>query len=127
MKSKYLLLIISLTIGFTINAQSSTQKNPKTLQSIYTFSNFVNSTNSFSNLNKKLSLKNLQFGFVGHFNPDFNPFPLYFEDLSKTPTDFDYDYKRFQDRNLNKVFLIENNPFRRNLNCPNPLSFQTTK
>lgn len=127
MKLKYFLLIISLTLGFTIQSQNSASKQPKTAVSIYTFSSLSQNINSISNLSKKLNLKNFQFAHVNYFNPNFNQFPFYFEDLSKNPSDLVYDFKRFQDKLIPREFLIENNPTLWNLQCPNPLSVQPTQ
>ncbi|WP_397444591.1 hypothetical protein [Polaribacter sp. R77954] len=127
MKVRYLLITITLFLGLCTQAQNTTKTQLKTAVSIYTFSSLSKNTNSISNLNKKLNLKNIQFGYVGHINSDFNRFPLFFQDLSQTPSDFIYDYKRFQDRNIPIAFLVENNPTFWNLQCPNPLSVQPTE
>ena len=122
MKTKYLFITITLFFVFFSNAQSSTKNQQKPLLSIYTFSSL--SKNSISNLSKTLNLKSIRFTRVNYFNPNFNEFPFYFEDLSKNPSDFAYDFKRYQDRLLPREFLVENNPTLWNLQCPNPLSVQ---
>lgn len=118
MKTKLYFLAFLFLISLTINAQETDKKTPKKPASIYTFSAFSNDKNSFSAINKKLNLDNLNFVYVNGFDIDIdsNPFSVEYKDLGKTPTAFIYDdYKRYQDRNLLKGFLLKNDPTRWNL------------
>ena len=118
MKTKLYFLAFLFLISLTINAQKTDKKTPKKPASIYTFSAFSNDKNSFSAINKKLNLDNLNFVYVDRFDIDSNPFSVEYKDLGKTPTAFIYDdYKRYQDRNLLKGFLLKNDPTRWNLQC----------
>ncbi len=127
MKIKYFLIIIALFLGLSNHAQTSTKTPSNKAVSIYTFSSLSKNANSIANLHKKLKLNHVQFAYVGHFISDFNQIPLFFEDVSKTHADFIFDYKRYQDRNLPIAFLVENNPTRWNLQCPNLLSVHATE
>lgn len=52
---------------------------------------------------------------------DLNQFSIDFKDVGKTPSAFIYDdYKRYQDRNLLKGFLLKNDPTSWNLQRPQP-------
>ncbi|MHB0754816.1 hypothetical protein [Polaribacter sp. M15] len=126
MNLRHFLITISLFLGCFIHAQNATKAPSKKAVSIYTFSSLSKNSNSIANLHKKLNLSHVQFAYVGHFISDFNQPSLFFEDLSNTQSDFIYDYKRHQDRNLPIAFLVENNPTRWNLQCPNLLSVQAT-
>jgi len=129
MKLKNILFTLFLLINlsfFAQNANSSTLKKPA---SIYTVSNTIlNPNNSFSTLNKKLNLKNFNFVYVDLIDLDLNQFSFEFKDLGRNPTAFIYDdYIAYRDENLLKGFLLEHDPTRWNLQCPNPLSVQPTE
>jgi hypothetical protein len=116
MKKNYLFLVLIFLFSISINGQNSDENLSKKPVSIYTFSNFLNSANSFSAINKKLKLGNFSFVLVDGLDLDLNQFSVDFTDLGKTPTAFIYDdYKRYQDRNLLKGFLLKNDPTRWNL------------
>ncbi|PQB08339.1 hypothetical protein BST83_15305 [Polaribacter filamentus] len=118
MKTNYLFLALIFLFSISINGQNSDKNLSKKPASIYTFSNFLNSKNSFSAINKKLKLVNLSFVIVDGIDIDLNRFSVDFNDLGKTPTAFIYDdYKRYQDKNLLKGFLLKNDPTRWNLQC----------
>jgi hypothetical protein len=116
MKTKHFALAFIFLFSISINSQQITKSPSKKPVSIYTFSNFLNGENSFSAINKKLKLANLNFVFVDEIAMDLNQFSFDFIDLGKTPTAFIYDdYKRYQDQNLLKGFLLKNDPTRWNL------------
>jgi hypothetical protein len=121
MKTKHFALAFIFLFSISINSQQITKSPSKKPISIYTFSNFLNDENSFSAINKKLKLANLNFVFVDEIAMDLNQFSFDFIDLGKTPTAFIYDdYKRYQDQNLLKGFLLKNDPTRWNLQCLPP-------
>jgi hypothetical protein len=121
MKTKHFALAFIFLFSISINSQQITKSPSKKPVSIYTFSNFLNGENSFSAINKKLKLANLNFVFVDEIAMDLNQFSFDFIDLGKTPTAFIYDdYKRYQDQNLLKGFLLKNDPTRWNLQCLPP-------
>jgi hypothetical protein len=121
MKTKHFALAFIFLFSISINSQQITKSPSKKPVSIYTFSNFLNDENSFSAINKKLKLANLNFVFVDEIAMDLNQFSFDFIDLGKTPTAFIYDdYKRYQDQNLLKGFLLKNDPTRWNLQCLPP-------
>jgi hypothetical protein len=118
MKTKYSFLVLIFLFSISINGQNIDENLSKKPVSIYTFSNFLTSENSFSAINKKLKLVNLSFVMVDGIDLDLNRFSVDFKDLGKTPTAFIYDdYKRYQDKNLLKGFLLKNDPTRWNLQC----------
>ncbi len=118
MKTNYLFLVLIFLFSISINGQNIDENLLKKPLSIYTFSNFLISENSFSAINKKLKLVNLSFVMVDGIDLDLNRFSVDFKDLGKTPTAFIYDdYQRYQDRNLLKGFLLKNDPTRWNLQC----------
>jgi hypothetical protein len=118
MKTKYSFLVLIFLFSISINGQNIDENLSKKPVSIYTFSNFLTSENSFSAINKKLKLVNLSFVMVDGIDLDLNRFSVDFKDLGKTPTAFIYDdYQRYQDRNLLKGFLLKNDPTRWNLQC----------
>tara|TARA_R110001592_G_scaffold20317_9_gene82663 strand:- start:3081 stop:3458 length:378 start_codon:yes stop_codon:yes gene_type:complete len=121
MKTNYLFLVLIFLFSISINGQNIDEHLSKKPVSIYTFSNFLTSENSFSAINKKLKLVNLSFVMVDGIDLDLNRFSVDFNDVGKTPTAFIYDdYKRYQDRNLLKGFLLKNDPTRWNLQCAPP-------
>jgi hypothetical protein len=118
MKTKYSFLVLIFLFSISINGQNIDENLSKKPVSIYTFSNFLTSENSFSAINKKLKLVNLSFVMVDGIDLDLNRFSVDFKNLGKTPTAFIYDdYKRYQDKNLLKGFLLKNDPTRWNLQC----------
>jgi hypothetical protein len=121
MKTKHFALAFIFLFSISINSQQIAKSPSEKPVSIYTFSNFLNDENSFSAINKKLKLANLNFVFVDEIAMDLNQFSFDFIDLGKTPTAFIYDdYKRYQDQNLLKGFLLKNDPTRWNLQCLPP-------
>lgn len=127
MKLKNILFTVFLLINLSFFAQKTTTSNSKKPASIYTQSNLLD-RNSFSFINKKLKLNNLNFVFVNQIDLDLNQFSLQFNDIDKNTTAFIYgDYMAYRDENLLKGFLLKNDPTRWNLQCPNPLSAQSTE
>ncbi|PQJ77080.1 hypothetical protein [Polaribacter glomeratus] len=121
MKTKHFVLAFIFLFNISINSQEIDQNSSEKPVSIYTFSNFSNGKNNFSAINKKLKLANLNFVFVDGVAMDLNQFSVDFTNLGKTPTAFIYDdYKRYQDQNLLKGFLLKNDPTRWNLQCLPP-------
>lgn len=121
MNIKYTFIAIIFLSCITINAQ----KNDKTVSikpiSIYTIPSFSNDENSFFAINKKLKLSNFNFVIVDGLDLDLNRFSLNSKNLGKKPSTFIYDdFKRYQDRNLLKGFLLKNDPTRWNLQCLQP-------
>lgn len=117
MKRKHYFFAFILLISITINAQKIDENQLKPT-SIYTFSTFSKDENNFSALRKRLKLDHFSFVFVDLVDLDLNQFSIDFKDLGKTPSAFIYDdYKRYQDRNLLKGFLLKNDPTRWNLQC----------
>jgi hypothetical protein len=118
MKTKYSFVVLIFLFSISINGQNIEENLSKKPVSIYTISNFLISENSFSAINKKLKLVNLSFVMVDGIDLDLNRFSVDFKNLGKTPTAFIYDdYKRYQDKNLLKGFLLKNDPTRWNLQC----------
>ena len=64
MKTKHFALAFIFIFSISINSQEITKIPSEKPLSIYTFSNFMNDENSFSAINKKLKLANLDFVFV---------------------------------------------------------------
>jgi hypothetical protein len=121
MKTKYLLFTALFLIGFSVSAQSTTSTSTKKPASIYSFSNVMNNSNSFSAVNKKLRLLKLDFVIVDQIDIDTRRFSIDVKDIGKTPTAFIYDdYRKYQDENLLKGFLEKNDPSYWNLQCPQP-------
>jgi hypothetical protein len=121
MKTTYYFSALILLLSITINAQEVDENQAKKPASIYTFSAFSNDENSFSAIQKKLKLYNFSFVFMNAIALDLNQFSIDFKDVGKTPSAFIYDdYKRYQDRNLLKGFLLKNDPTRWNLQRPQP-------
>lgn len=118
---KYLLLTATLLFSVSFFAQkNNTSMKPL---SIYTQTTLLNSKNSFSAINKKLKLNNFHFIYVNQNDLDLNLFSFQFSDIGKTPSALIYDdLIAYRDENLLKGFLLENDPTRWNLQCPNPLS-----
>jgi hypothetical protein len=121
MKTKYHFIAILFLFSVSINAQKEDKTTSKKPTSIYTFSGFSNDKNDFSAINKKLKLSNLNFVIVNAIDLDLNQFSIDFKNIGKKPSTFIYDdYKRYQDRNLLKGFLLKNDPTRWNLQSPQP-------
>lgn len=125
MKIKYFFLVIIFLSSISINAQKTNTNFSKKPASIYTFSSFSKNKNSFSAINKKLSLNNFSFSFINVIDADFNQLSIETNNVYKNGSIFIVDdYNRIQNENLLKGFLIKNDPTRWNLQCPNPLSVQ---
>ena len=128
MKLKNILFTVFLLINLSFFAQKKTTSTSKKPASIYTISNLLNSKNSFSAINKKLNLNNFNFVFVDIVDLDLNQFSIEVNNLYKTPSDFiKDDFKRYQNNNLLKGFLLKNDPTRWNFHCPKPLYVQPTE
>lgn len=116
MKTTHFFCALIFLFSISINAQKIDENLSKKPISIYTISAFSDDVNSFSAINKKLKLANFSFVFVDAIALDLNQFSIDFKDLGKTSTSFIYDdYRRYQDRNLLKGFLLKNDPTRWNL------------
>ncbi|QNM84708.1 hypothetical protein H9W90_10930 [Polaribacter pectinis] len=111
MKKTYI-LTLTLFLSISLTAQ---QKDlfPKILPpSIYTFS-LMDDINDVFPLNKKLNLTNFNFAYVNQIDLELNTFSIDSNNFGKQPTEFIYDdYKRYQDRNLLKGFILKNDPTR---------------
>ncbi len=121
MNFKHVFLAIIFLSCITTNAQKKDKIASIKPVSIYTVPSFSNGENNFSAINKKLKLSNLHFVIVDELDLDLNRFSINAKDFGKKPSAFIYDdYKRYQDRNLLKGFLLKNDPTRWNLQCPQP-------
>ena len=84
---------------------------PLSIYTLHTFSNTEN--NSYWNSIQKLNLTSYRFVYAKQNNLDYNIFSLRFENIGKRPSKFIYnDYRRYQNNNLLKGFLFENEPTR---------------
>ena len=109
---KIFLLLVFLFISISITSQNSNEASKKLPNSIYTLNSFNNS-NDFYAINKKLNLTDFSFVYVNQTDLDLNLFSFDTKNLSKKPSEFIYDdYKRYQDNNLLKGFLLKNDPTR---------------
>tara|TARA_R110002126_G_scaffold291479_2_gene453059 strand:- start:29513 stop:29899 length:387 start_codon:yes stop_codon:yes gene_type:complete len=125
MKIKLSFLALIFLCSSAINAQKKNTNSSNKPISIYTFSKSISDKNSFSAINKKLQLTNFNFVYVDPLDLDLNLMSIDSNNLSNAPSAYIFDdYRRYQDRNLLKGFLLENDPTRWNLQCPNPLSVQ---
>jgi hypothetical protein len=121
MNFKHVFIAIIFLSCITINAQKKDKIASIKPVSIYTIPSFSNGENNFSAINKKLKLGNLHFVIVDGLDLDLNRFSINTKDFGKKPSSFIYDdYKRYQDRNLLKGFLLKNDPTRWNLQCLQP-------
>ncbi len=128
MKLKNILFTVFLLINLSFFAQKTNSSFKKKPVSIYSFSQFSNNQNSFSAINKKLNLNNFNFAFVNIIDSNFNQFSIDANNIYKTQPEFvDDDFRRYQNKNLLKGFLIENDPTRWLFHCPSPLSVQPTE
>ena len=106
-------------MSLATQAQKTLHNLSKKSKSVYTFSLFSNDENSFSAINKKLKLSGFNFVFVDGLELELNRFTINTENFGRHPSKFIYDdYKRYQDRNLLKYFLLKNDLTRWNLQCP---------
>ncbi|MGK0414398.1 MAG: putative membrane protein [Polaribacter sp.] len=125
MKTKLLFLAVIFLFSTAVSAQKKNTNSSNKPVSIYTFSKSISDKNGFSAINKKLQLTNFNFVYVDPLDLDLNRMSIDSNNLSNTPSAYIFDdYKRYQDRNLLKGFLLKNDPTRWNLQCPNPLSIQ---
>ncbi|UAM97560.1 hypothetical protein K8354_14800 [Polaribacter litorisediminis] len=125
MKTKGSFLVIISLFSIAVNAQKKNINLSNKPASIYTFSKAISDKNGFSAINKKLQLTNFNFVYVDLLDLDLNRMSIDSNNLRNTPSAYIFDdYKRYQDRNLLKGFLLENDPTRWNLQCQNPLSVQ---
>ena len=121
MKITNLVFTVFTLLSTTLIAQKTTKIVAKTPVSIYTVSNFSIDKNGFSEINKKLKLSNFDFVIVDAIDLDLNRFSINTKHLTTKPSDFIYDdYKRYQNQNLLKGFLLKNDPTRWNLQCRQP-------
>jgi hypothetical protein len=125
MKTKRSFLALIFLFSTAVNAQKKDINSSNKPVSIYTFSKPTSDKNGFSAINKKLQLTNFNFVYVDPLDLDLNRMSIDSNNLSNTPSAYIFDdYKRYQDRNLLKGFLLKNDPTRWNLQCPNPISVQ---
>lgn len=105
-------LMFSVLALFSVSLVAQKRSTPANLPvSIYTYNQFSNSSYSFSNIFKSLNLTNYSFVFVDQLDIETNTFSINFKDLDKKPSEFIYDdYKRYQNNNLLKGFLVKNDP-----------------
>ena len=121
MKTKYLLFTVLFLISISVTAQNTTNTMTKKPASIYSFSNVMNNSNSFSTVNKKLRLLKLDFVIVDQIDIDSRRFSVEVNNINKAPTAFIYeDYRKYQDENLLKGFREKYDPSFWNLQCPQP-------
>ncbi|MEE9408343.1 MAG: hypothetical protein V3V28_09735 [Polaribacter sp.] len=110
---------IKLTLGLllfcsiSLNAQKSNTISTNLPVSIYTYNQLSNTSYSFSKIFKNLKLTDYSFVFVDQLDLYTNTFSINFNDIDKQPSIFIYDdYKRYQNNNLLKGFLVKNDPTR---------------
>lgn len=121
MKFKYFLSALVFLFSIAINAQEQDKDSSKKPTSIYTLSAITINENGFSAINEKLKLSNFKFVYVDGVDLDINRFSINSKYFGKKPSGFIYDdFKRYQDKNLLKGFLLKNDPTRWNLQCPQP-------
>lgn len=121
MKNQHFFLAIFFLVSITISAQEKNNKTSLKPVSIYTFSGFSNDKNSFSAINNKLKLTGFKFVIVNQLDLDLNQVSINTNTFGRKPSELIYDdYKRYQDRNLLKGFLLKNDPTRWNLQCRQP-------
>lgn len=128
MKTKLSFLAVIFLFSTAVNAQKKDTNSSNNPVTIYTFSKSIRDKNSFSAINKKLQLTNFNFVYVDPLDLELNRMSIDSNNLSNIPSAYIFDdYKRYQDRNLLKGFLLENDPTRWNLQCRNLLSVQPIK
>ena len=128
METKLFFLALIFLFSGAVNAQQKNTTSSSKPVSIYTFSKTISDKNSFSAINKRLQLTHFNFVYVDPLDIDLNRMSIDSNNLSNVPSAYIFDdYRRYQDRNLLKGFLLENDPTRWNLHCPNPLSIQPTE
>ena len=121
MKITNLIFTVFTLLSTTLIAQKTTKTITKTPVSIYTISNVSIDKNGFYEINKRLKLSNFDFVIVNAIDLDLNQFSINTKHLTTKPSEFIYDdYKRYQDQNLLKGFLLKNDPTRWNLQCRQP-------
>ena len=120
MNTKYIFLAFTLLFSYTFQAQKITKINSKKVTSIYTFSNFSNNINNTSFFNKKLKTTTKDSLFTNIAFTNINKFSFNSRKINKVPSEFLYDFKRKQDKNLWKDFLLKNDPTLWPLHCPLP-------
>ena len=116
MRKESLFLIVALLMTVTFYGQNNKIIQKKAPISIYTFNLMENDINSTSALNERLKLTNYKFVTVDLEDIETNTASLDFKYLDRKPSNFIYDdYKKYQDNNLLKGFLLKNDPTRWNL------------
>jgi hypothetical protein len=102
----------------SFQAQEIKKSTKKAPQSIYTYGSFNTDTTNFFSLNERLNLASYNFVIVSQIDIDLNRASLNLKDIGKKASKFIYDdYTRYQNNNLLKGFLLENDPTRWNLHC----------
>lgn len=116
MKKIFLPVVLFMCVSFYAQRIETTpQRMPN---SIYTFSALKKDVNSISSINKRLKLTYFEFVIISIDDIENNMVSLNSRNIGKTPSAFIYDdYKRYQNNNLLKGFLIKNDPTRWNLHC----------
>ena len=116
MRKESIFLIVALLMTVTFYGQNKKIIQKKAPISIYTFNLMENDINSTSALNERLKLTNYKFVTVDLEDIETNTASLDFKYLDRKPSNFIYDdYKKYQDNNLLKGFLLKNDPTRWNL------------
>ena len=111
----FFLCVLNFTPLFSQMKDWPIKRDPPS--SIYTLHVFSQpSTNNFRHNASKIHTVSYQFVYVDLKDIDYNVFSFRFENIGKIPSSFIYDdYRRYQDRNLLKGFLLKNDPTRWNL------------
>lgn len=86
--------------------------------SIYTFNSIKTHIHGVFSIKKRLHLNSYKFVIVNANDLDRNMASIDFSTIGRKPSVFIYDdYKRYQNNNLLKGFLLKNDPTRCNLHC----------
>ena len=116
MKKRLLSLTISLLLSISLCAQKTNTPQQKVPVSIYTFNSLDKDVNSISSLNKRLKLTSYKFIIVKADDIATKVTSINFSAIGKKPSAYIYDdYKKYQNNNLLKGFLLKNDPTRWNL------------
>ncbi|AUC86187.1 hypothetical protein CW731_13265 [Polaribacter sp. ALD11] len=116
MKRRTLFLMIVLLVSISFHAQKTELPQQKVPVSIYTFNSLDKDVNSISSLNKRLNLTTYKFVTIAANDIENNIASINFSDVGKKPSAYIYDdYKKYQNNNLLKGFLLKNDPTRWNL------------
>ena len=114
-KCTLIIFLLFTLVSFAQKIENATIKLPK---SIYTLNYFSEDKNGFSEVNKRLNITSYKFAFVSALDIETNRMTINSRNVGIKPSKFIYDdYNSYQNNNLLKGFLVENDPTRWNLQC----------